>query len=60
MFVILKSAILAFTGAYMVVNVLSAIPLVAGIVGSVSHARRRRWEQADAEYRKANSKEDTA
>ena len=37
MFVILKSAILAFTGAYMVVNVLSAIPLVAGIVGSVSH-----------------------
>ena len=58
LFVVLKYAMPAFEGAYAVVNVLSVIPLAAGIYGFVTHARRRRWEQADKDYRESQSEQE--
>lgn len=52
----LRSAIPELAGMYSIVNILSAIPLVMGIAGFVSHARHRRWIEADEQYRKAQSK----
>lgn len=37
----------------MVVNILSAVPLLVGVIGFVSHARRR--EKADEEYLNSES-----
>ena len=54
-FYLLKIGIPELTAVYSVVNWLSVIPLVAGIAGFFVHAKRRRQEKADAEYRKEKS-----
>ena len=51
----IKVAVPELTAVYSVVNVLSVIPLVAGIAGFFYHGHRRRREKAEAETRAEQS-----
>ena len=53
-----RSAVPALGDMYAVVNILSVIPLVMGIAGFFSHAKHRRWIEADEQYRKVQSEKE--